>query len=96
MPKYVIEREIPNSNAFTEKDLQRIAQKSCDVLSSMGPQIQWLQSYVTADKWYCVYKAPNKEEVLEHAKRGGFPANAINELITIVDPEDAEAAIMSN
>jgi len=91
MAKYVIEREIPNSNAFTDKELQSIAQKSCDVLDGMGAHIQWLHSYVTANKWYCIYKASSREDVLEHAKRGGFPVNAINELVTTVDPETADA-----
>lgn len=92
MPKYVIEREIPGSDAFTAGQLQDIAQKSCNVLTAMGPQIQWTQSYVTAGKWYCVYIAPNEEAVREHARRGGFPADAVNEVITIVDPVNAEPA----
>ena len=91
MPKYIIEREISGSDAFTSEQLQGIAQKSCDVLNGMGPQVQWMQSYVTADKWYCVYIAPNKDAVLEHAKRGGFPANAVNEVVANVDPVSAEA-----
>lgn len=86
MPTYVIERDIPGSDAFTAGDLQNIKEKSCNVLSDMGPKIKWLHSYVTADKWYCVYIAPDAETVREHAKRGGFPANAVNEVVTIVDP----------
>lgn len=91
MPKYIIERTLPGSANFTGEQLHRIAQKSCDVLSEMGPQIQWVQSFVTADKWYCEYIAPNKDAVLEHAGRGGFPADAVNEVVTVVDPVSAEA-----
>ena len=96
MPKYVIEREIPGSDSFSSNQLQGIAQKSCDVLCGLGPQIQWVQSYVTADKWFCVYIAPNKEAVLEHAKRGGFPANAVHEVVTVVDPVSAETGLAKN
>jgi Nickel responsive protein SCO4226-like len=90
MPKYVIEREIPNAGALTPDELQGISQKSCSVLQSLGPQIQWVQSYVTDDKIYCVYIAPNKEMIEEHAKQGGFPANCISEVKTVIDPTTSE------
>ncbi len=91
MPKYVIEREIPNAGALRPDELQGISQKSCSVLQSLGPQIQWVQSYVTDDKIYCVYIAPNKEMIEEHAKQGGFPANCISEVKSVIDPTTAEA-----
>lgn len=90
MPKYVIEREIPGAGNLSPQDLHAISQKSCGVLSKMGPQIQWVQSYVTDDKVYCVYIAPNKEAVLEHAQQGGFPANVVSEVKSIIDPTTAE------
>jgi hypothetical protein len=90
MPKYVIEREIPGAGALTTEQLQGISQKSCGVLRNLGPQIQWVQSYVTGDKIYCVYIAPNEEMVREHAKQGGFPANRVSEVKTIIDPTTAE------
>ncbi len=90
MPKYVIEREIPGAGNLTAEQLKAISQTSCGVLSNMGPQIQWLQSYVTGDKIYCVYIAPNEAMVREHAKQGGFPANAVNEVKAIIDPATAE------
>ena len=90
MPKYVIEREIPGAGATPPQDLQAISQKSCGVLKGLGPQIQWVQSYVTDDKIYCIYIAPNKEMVLEHAKQGGFPANSVAEVKAIIDPTTAE------
>ena len=90
MPKYVIEREIPGAGSLSSEQLQAISQKSCNVLQSLGPQIQWLQSYVTADKIYCVYIAPNEELIREHAQQGGFPANRISEIKTIIDPTTAE------
>ena len=90
MPKYVIERNIPGAGALTSEQLKGISQTSCGVLSELGPQIQWVHSYVTTDKIYCVYNAPNKDMVLEHAKRGGFPANSVNEVSTIIDPVTAE------
>ncbi|MES2016455.1 MAG: DUF4242 domain-containing protein [Pseudomonadota bacterium] len=90
MPKYVIERDIPGIGKSSLADLKGISQKSCSVLSSMGPQIQWLQSYVTGDKIYCVYIAPNEDAVREHAQRGGFPANRISEVINVIDPTTAE------
>ena len=90
MPKYVIEREIPGAGKLSSQELQAISQTSCGVLSQMGPQIQWLQSYVTADKIYCVYIAPNEEMVREHTKQGGFPANRVSEVAVIIDPTTAE------
>jgi hypothetical protein len=90
MPKYVIEREIPNAGKLTAAELKGISQISCGVLSKMGSQIQWEHSYVTENKIYCVYIAPNKEMVLEHAKQGGFPANVVTEVSTIIDPVTAE------
>jgi hypothetical protein len=90
MPKYVIEREIPGAGQFSAEQLKGISQTSCGVLSNMGPQIQWQQSYVTGDKIYCVYIAPNEEMVREHARQGGFPANSVSEVVTIIDPTTAE------
>jgi hypothetical protein len=90
MPKYVIEREIPGAGNLPAETLQAISQKSCGVLKGLGPQIQWVQSYVTDDKIYCIYIAPNKEMVIEHAKQGGFPANNVTEVRTIIDPTTAE------
>jgi cell division inhibitor SulA len=91
MPKYVIEREIPGAGKLSASELQGISGKSCSVLKELGPQMQWLHSYVTGDKIYCVYIAPNEEMVREHAKRGGFPANRISKVTTIIDPTTAEA-----
>lgn len=90
MPKYVIEREIPGAGALSAEQLQGISQKSCGVLRNLGPQIQWLESYVTADKIYCVYIAPNEAIVREHAKQGGFPANRVSEVKAMIDPTSAE------
>jgi len=90
MPKYVIERDIPGAGAFNADHLKAISQKSCGVLLKMGAQIQWVQSFVTADKIYCVYNAPNKEMVIEHAKQGGFPANEVNTVTAVIDPVTAE------
>jgi len=90
MPKYVIEREIPGAGKIPPAGLQAIAQKSCGVLQGLGPQIQWLQSYVTDDKIYCIYIAPNREMVVEHARQGGFPANSVAEITTMIDPTTAE------
>ena len=90
MPKYVIEREIPGAGSLSPQDLQGISQKSCTVLQNLGPQIQWVESYVTADKIYCVYIAPNAEMVREHAKQGGFPANKVSQVRSIIDPTTAE------
>jgi hypothetical protein len=91
MPKFVIEREIPGAGSLTPAQLQAISQKSCGVLSNMGPSVQWVQSYVTGDKIYCVYIAPNEEMVREHAAQGGFPANRISQVTTIIDPTTADA-----
>jgi hypothetical protein len=90
MPKYVIEREIPGAGNIPPQDLQAISQKSCSVLNELGPKIQWVQSYVTDNKIYCVYIAPNKEMVMEHAQKGGFPANSVAEVKTMIDPTTAE------
>jgi len=90
MPKYIIEREIPGAGKQTAEELKGVSQASCDVLRKMGSEIQWLQSYVTDDKLYCVYIAPNEEMVREHAKLGGFPANSVSQVATIIDPTSAE------
>ncbi len=90
MPKWVIEREISGAGKLSAQELQGISQKSCSVLNEMGPQIQWVQSYVTDDKLYCVYIAPNEEMVREHAQKGGFPANRISEVKSVIDPTTAE------
>jgi hypothetical protein len=90
MPKYVIERDIPGAGGLTAGELQAISQKSCGVLGNMGPTIQWVHSYVTDDKIYCVYVAQDEEQVREHAKQGGFPANRISEVRTVIDPTTAE------
>lgn len=90
MPKYIIERDIANAGALTAQELQAISQKSCNVLHDLGPKIQWLQSYVTDDKIYCIYIAPDVETVKEHAAQGGFPANRIALIRTIIDPTTAE------
>ena len=90
MPKYVIEREIPGAGNMSPQELQSVSQKSCSVLQNQGPQIQWLHSYVTSDKIYCIYIAPNDEMVREHAQQGGFPANRISEIKTVIDPTTAE------
>ena len=90
MPKYIIERDIPNAGALSAGELQGISQKSCGVLSDMGPKIQWLESYVTDDKVYCVYIAPDEATVKEHAEKGGFPANRISQIRTTIDPTTAE------
>ena len=91
MPKYVIERDIPQAGNLTQQQIQAISQKSCSVLQNLGPQIQWVHSYVTDDKIYCVYIAPNEEVVKEHAKQGGFPANRVSEVKRMIDPTSAEA-----
>jgi hypothetical protein len=91
MPKYVIEREIPGAGALTTEQLQAISQKSCGVLSGMEPKIQWLESYVTDDKVYCIYIAPDEATVRSHAEQGGFPANKISQIKTIIDPTTAES-----
>lgn len=90
MPKFVIERDIPGAGDLSPSDLQGISQKSCGVLSAMGPQIQWVHSYVTGDKIYCVYVAPDEDSVREHARQGGFPANRVSRVVTTIDPTTAE------
>ena len=90
MPKYLIEREIPGAGNLTTEQLQGISKTSCDVLRKMGSEIQWLESYVTGDKVYCVYIAPNEDMVREHARQGGFPANRVSEIKTIIDPTTSE------
>lgn len=90
MPKFVIEREIPGAGALSPQELKAISQTSCGVLRELGPSIQWVHSYVTGDKVYCVYIAPNEEMVREHAQRGGFPANRISEIRSVIDPTTAE------
>lgn len=92
MPKFVIEREIPGAGNLSEAELRAVSQTSCGVLEKMGPQIQWVQSYVTGDKVYCVYIAPNEELIREHARLGGFPANRISQVVTVIDPTTAEGA----
>ena len=91
MPKYLIEREIPGAGGLSPQELTAIAQKSCGVLQGMGPQIQWVQSYVTGDKITCIYIAPNEQMVREHARQGGFPADRVEEVKTIIDPTTAES-----
>jgi hypothetical protein len=90
MPKYVIEREIIGAGDLTIQNLRGISQKSCGILQELGPQIQWVQSYVTQDKIYCIYIAPNKDTVIKHAEKGGFPANCISEIRCMIDPTTAE------
>ncbi len=90
MPKYVIERELPGAGKLSMPEVQAIAQKSCSVLNKLGPRIQWVHSYVTDDKIYCIYVAPNEEMVREHAKQGGFPANKISAVRRMMDPTTAE------
>ena len=90
MPRFIIEREIPGAGNLTPSDLQAISQKSCGVLRELGPQIQWVRSFVTQDKIYCEYLAPDEKLVREHARQGGFPANTISRVITVIDPTTAE------
>ena len=90
MPKYLIERELPGAGKLSPADLKAVSQKSCSVLRNLGPQIQWVQSYVTDDKIYCVYIAPNIDMVKQHAEQGGFPANRISEIRAGIDPTTAE------
>lgn len=90
MPKYLIEREVKDAGKLSTDELADVSQKSCSVLNQMGPGIQWVHSYITGDKIYCVYIAPNEEAVKEHAQRGGFPANKISEVTSIIDPTTAE------
>jgi hypothetical protein len=91
MPKYVIEREVPGAGKLSAAELQAIAQTSCGVLRNLGPEIQWVHSYVTGDKIYCIYNAPSEELIREHASRGGFPANSIARVTSIIDPTTSEA-----
>lgn len=90
MPKFIIERDIPNAGKLSGQELKAISQKSCGVLNQLGPQVQWVQSFVTADKIYCEYIAPNEELVREHARLGGFPANRISQVSSMIDPTTAE------
>ena len=90
MPQYLIERNIPGAGSFTPETLQAISQKSCGVLNGLGPTIQWVHSYVTNDQIMCVYRAPNEEILREHARQGGFPADRISEIKTVIDPTTAE------
>jgi len=90
MPKYVIERELPGAGQLTPEQLQAISQKSCGVLRNLGPEIQWVHSYVTQDKIYCIYNAPSEKLIREHANQGGFPANRISEVKSIIDPTTSE------
>lgn len=90
MPKYLIERNIPNAGSLSASDLRAVSQKSCGVLRELGPAIQWVQSYVTGDKVYCVYIASDEQAIREHATRGGFPADRISEITAIIDPATAE------
>ena len=91
MPKYVIERNIPGAGALTKEQLTGISQKSCGVLKQMGPQVQWVESFVTDDKIYCVYIAPDEASVREHATKGGFPADSVAQVRRMIDPTSAEA-----
>lgn len=90
MPKYIIERKIPGAGSLTQQELQAISQKSCGVLSSMGPRIQWLESYVTDDKVYCIYIAPDEATIKAHAEQGEFPANRVARIKSVIDPTTAE------
>lgn len=90
MPRFMIEREIPGAGKLSRDELHAISQKSCGVLQEMGPRIQWQESYVTGDKVYCVYIAPDEETVREHARLGGFPANAVNRVTSVIDPTTAD------
>lgn len=90
MPRYVIEREVPDAGKLGPRDLQAISIKSCSVIKNLGPEIQWIHSYVTDDKVYCVYIAPNEEMLRDHAKQGGFPINKVSEVRTVIDPTTAE------
>lgn len=91
MPRYVIEREVPGAGNLSQQDLQAISQKSCGILDDLGPQIQWVESFVTTDKVYCIYQAPNKEMIQQHAEMGGFPANRIEEIRGVISPVTAES-----
>jgi hypothetical protein len=89
MPKFVIERQVPGAGKMSPMDLKGLAQKSCDVLRELGPRVQWQQSYVTDDKIYCVYIADSEQDVLEHARKGGFPANSVAQVRAVIDPATA-------
>jgi hypothetical protein len=93
MPQYLIEREVPGAGKMSPADLKALSQQSCSVLNRMGPEIQWDHSYVTGDKIYCVYRAPNAEMIREHARQGGFPANVVSEITSIIDPGTAEKPV---
>jgi Protein of unknown function (DUF4242) len=95
MPKYVIERDLPGAGKLNPDELHRISQKSCQVLGKLGPRIQWLETYVTADKLYCIYIAPNEDLIREHAREGGFPATRISEVKAMMDPTTSERAARS-
>jgi hypothetical protein len=95
MPKFVIERELPGAGNLSPQELQAVSQTSCNVLRKMGPDIQWVQSYVTGDKIYCIYIAPNEDMIRQHARDGGFPANSISEIKTIIDPTTADEKTQS-
>ena len=96
MPKFIIERDIPGAGNLPGKELQAISQTSCQALQNMGPQIQWVLSFVTGDKIYCIYYAPDEEMIREHARQGGFPANRVSEIKSIIDPTTAEQSAISN
>ena len=95
MPKFLIERNIPGAGSLTPEELTAISQKSCGVLREMGPEVQWVESFVTPDKIYCIYIAPNEEAVREHARKGGFPANVVTPVKTVIDPTTAEVGARS-
>lgn len=90
MPKFVIERDLPGAGDLSQEQLRAVSQKSCGVLRDLGPEIQWIHSYVTQDKIYCIYIAPDEKLIREHASQGGFPANRISEIVTMIDPVSAE------
>jgi cell division inhibitor SulA len=92
MPRFLIERDLPGAGRLSAEELQQLSDKSCSVLRELGPQVQWVQSYVTDDKIYCIYIAPNAELVREHARRGGFPANVVSQIRAGIDPTTAEPA----
>lgn len=95
MPRYIIERELPGAGNLSQQELQAISQKSCGVLDDLGPRIQWVESFVTEDKIYCVYQAPNKELIRQHAEMGGFPANRIEEIRNVISPVTAEKTVVT-
>lgn len=95
MPRYVIERELPKAGKLSAKDLVAISQKSCSVLDKLGPQIQWVESFVTENKIYCIYQAPDKAILMQHADMGGFPANRIEQIANVITPVTAEKALAS-